>query len=71
MYIKFEELKLYLMHRPFFESHELVTLFNEPEKQIMAPLSRWVSNGKLLRLRCGKYMLPAPYQKERASLFDI
>ncbi|MDZ7723229.1 MAG: hypothetical protein U5R06_10600 [candidate division KSB1 bacterium] len=48
-----------------------MTLFDEPEKQIMARLSRWVAHGKLLRLRRGKYMLPVPYQKEMASLFYI
>lgn len=69
--MKFEELQKQLMHRPFFESHELVSLFNEPETQIMARLSRWVATGKLLRLRRGKYVLPSQYQKEMASLFYI
>ena len=49
--------------RPFFESVEVHLLFNEPRGQIEARLSRWVSKGKLLKLRHKKYLLPERYRK--------
>jgi len=49
--------------RPFFESDEVHILFKEPRGQIEARLSRWVSKGKLLKLRNKKYLLPERYRK--------
>jgi len=69
--MKYEELERIFKTRPFFETYELVTLFNEPEPQIMSRISRWVKQGKLIRLRRGKYLLASPYQKKGADLFYI
>lgn len=69
--MKYEELIKVFAQRPFFETGELLTLFEEPELQVMARLSRWTSDGKLIRLRRGKYLLPELYQKEPAHLFYI
>lgn len=69
--MKYEELIKVFAQRPFFETGELLTLFEEPELQVMARLSRWTSDGKLIRLRRGKYILPELYQKEPAHLFYI
>lgn len=49
--------------RPFFESDEVHVLFKEPRGQIEARLSRWVSLGKMLKLRHKKYLLPERYRK--------
>ncbi|NOZ74868.1 MAG: hypothetical protein GXO90_05745 [FCB group bacterium] len=69
--MKYDELIQKFAQRPFFETGELLTLFDEPELQVMARLSRWVSDGKLIRLRRGKYLLPTLYQKEPAHPFYI
>lgn len=57
--------------RPFFESRELVLLFEEPEAQVQARLSRWQRQGKLVRLRRGRYLLPAEQRRVEPSLFYI
>ncbi len=71
MNMKFDELQQLLMQRPFFETNEITTLFEEPEPQILARLSRWVRDGKLIQLRRGKYLLPQRYQKVSPSIFYI
>lgn len=71
MYMKYKEIIEVFARRPFFETAELLTLFDEPELQIMAELSRWVRDGKLIQLRRGKYLLPELYQKDPAHLFYI
>lgn len=71
MYMKFEDLIQQFKTRPFFETSELLVLFDEPEAQIMARLSRWVKQNKLLQLRRGKYLLADSYQKYPADPFYI
>jgi len=53
--------------RPFFESGEVRIAFGEPRAQIEARLSRWVSNGKLVKLRQKKYLLPEKYRKNEPA----
>jgi hypothetical protein len=53
--------------RPFFESGEVRIAFKEPRAQIEARLSRWVNNGKLLKLRQKKYLLPGKYRRNEPS----
>lgn len=69
--MKYEELIRQFRARPFFETPELMILFDEPEAQIMARLSRWAKQGKLIRLRRGKYLLADSYQKYPADIFYI
>ncbi len=69
--MKFEEIEHRFNNRPFFETIELVTLFDEPESQIMSRISRWVKQGKLIRLRRGKYLLAPLYQKKGVDTFCI
>lgn len=57
--------------RPFFETREVEALFDEPRPQVQARLSRWVANGKLVRLRRGKYLLPAFYRRVEPSVYYI
>ena len=69
--MKYDNLLECLSNRPFFETADLLTLFNESEKQILPRLSRWVRQEKLIRLRRGKYMLPERYQKQAPHPFYI
>ena len=55
--MKFADIVRHFRDRPFFESAELVSLFDEPRGQVQARLSRWVANGRLLMLRRGRYAL--------------
>lgn len=57
--------------RPFFESRELVLLFEEPEAQVQARLSRWQGQGKLIQLRRGRYLLPEDQRRAEPSVFYI
>ena len=61
--MNYEELIDLFGDRPFFESDEVHIIFEEPRGQIEARLSRWVSRGKLLKLRHKKYLLPEKYRK--------
>ncbi len=61
--MNYEELVDLFGDRPFFESDEVHLLFKESRGQIEARLSRWVSMGKLLKLRNKKYLLPERYRK--------
>ena len=67
--MKYEELIKAFALRPFFETVDLLTLFDEPELQIMAGLSRWVSEKKIIQLKREKYILPELYQKKAAHIF--
>jgi predicted transcriptional regulator of viral defense system len=53
--------------RPFFESGEVFIVFGEPRPQVEARLSRWVSNGKLVKLRHKKYLLPEKYRRSEPA----
>ena len=65
--MKFEELVELFKERPFFESGEVHLIFNEPAEQIEAILSRWVSKGKLVKLRQKRYLLAKRYIHEESS----
>lgn len=65
--MKFDELIELFKVRPFFETGELNVILNEPSAQIEASLSRWVSNGKLVKLRQKRYILAKRYRYEEPS----
>lgn len=65
--MKYSDLITQFGSRPFFETGELNILFDESLGQIRARLSRWVSEGKLLQLRRGKYLLPEMYRRTGVS----
>jgi predicted transcriptional regulator of viral defense system len=69
--MEFEKVIERFQDRPFFESRELVLLFEEPEAQVQARLSRWHRQGKLIQLRRGRYLLPEPYRRAEAAVFYI
>ncbi len=69
--MNYDQLLLTFSERPFFETADLLTLFNESEQQVLPRLSRWVSQGKLLQLRRSKYLLPEHYQKQTPHPFYI
>lgn len=67
MHMKYTELIHLFIERPFFETGELITLFDESPDQIRARLSRWVNENKLIQIRRGKYLLPEMYRKNEVS----
>jgi predicted transcriptional regulator of viral defense system len=69
--VKFEDLVQAFRDRPFFESGEVRMLFGEPAPQTQARLSRWVSKGRLIRLRRSKYLLPPEHRRREPSLYYI
>lgn len=69
--MKFADLSRLFADRPFFETRELVAMFDEPKGQVQARLSRWVANGRLLRLRRGRYVLAPEYARRQPSEFHI
>lgn len=69
--MKFESLVRIFRDRPFFETSEVRMLFKEPPAQIQARLSRWVSRGRLVQLRRGKYLLAHEYRRREPSLYYI
>lgn len=69
--MKFQSLVQLFRDRPFFESAEVEAWFDEPHAQIQARLSRWVTEGRLLQLRRGKYLLAPGYRREEPSLYFI
>jgi len=69
--MKFETLQYQFKDRPFFETPEVTALFDQSEKQVLPRISRWVSQGKLIRLRRGKYLLPSRYQNRPAHPYYI
>lgn len=56
-----------LADRPFFESPELAALFDQSAAAVLPRLSRWVHQGKLIKLRRGRYLLPPQYQRRLAA----
>lgn len=56
--MKYNELLQQFRDRPFFESREVLYLFDEPKNQIQKSLSVWTKQEKLLQLRRGCYLLP-------------
>lgn len=54
--IEISELKNY--DKAFFTLGDLAKIFNIKEKSLKVALSRWVKNGKILRIRKNAYQLP-------------
>jgi predicted transcriptional regulator of viral defense system len=54
--IEIEKLKNY--DKAFFGLGDLVKIFNVKEESLKVTLSRWVKNGKILRIRKNAYQLP-------------
>lgn len=69
--MKFTDVTRLFGDRPFFETAELVALFDEPKGQVQARLSRWVANGRLLRLRRGCYLLAPEYARRQPSEYYV
>jgi len=69
--MKFSELVRHFRDRPFFESREIVLLFDEPAPQVQARLSRWRRQGKLTQLRRGRYLLSEEDRRSEVSDFYI
>ncbi|MFQ5930727.1 MAG: hypothetical protein ACE5MK_13625 [Acidobacteriota bacterium] len=69
--MKFELIVQTFRDRPFFESREVESLFDEPASQIQARLSRWVKQRRLIQLRRGRYILAKEYRREEPSLYFI
>ncbi len=69
--MKFETLQYQFKNRPFFETPEVIALFDQTERQVLPRISRWVRQGKLIQLRRGKYLLPSRYQNRPAHPYYI
>ncbi len=69
--MKLSELTERFRDRPFFETREVAALFDEPKPQVQARLSRWVAGGQLVRVRRGKYLLPAWARRAEVSSYYI
>ena len=69
--MKFADVSCLFRDRPFFETAELVAMFDEPKAQVQARLSRWVAHGRLLRLRRGCYLLAPEYARRQPSEYHI
>ena len=69
--MKYDEIVKHFRDRPFFESRELVLLFEEPAPQVQARLSRWQRQGRLVQLRRGRYLLSEEHRRSEVSDFYI
>lgn len=69
--MKFGEIVKNFRDRPFFESHEVLLLFEEPAPQVQARLSRWRRQGKLTQLRRGRYLLSEEHRRSEVADFYI
>ncbi len=69
--MKFSEIVKHFRDRPFFESRELILLFEEPAPQVQARLSRWQRQGRLVQLRRGRYLLSEEHRRSEVSDFYI
>lgn len=69
--MKFESLRQKLQVRPFLETQEIEILLEKPEHAALPRICRWVSQGKLIQLRRGKYLLTSQFQVKPADPFFI
>lgn len=69
--MKFTEIVKHFRDRPFFESREVLLLFEEPAQQVQARLSRWRHQGKLIQLRRGRYLLSEEHRRFEVADFYI
>lgn len=65
--MKYDVLMAQFVDQPFFQTADVSVWFDEPVKQIQARLSRWVQQGKLIRVRRGMYSLPDAYRRLSVS----
>lgn len=68
--MKFAELLEIVGDAPVFEASLLLAGDVDPV-DVASQLSRWVSSGRLVRLRRGLYLLGAPYAKRRPEPFEV
>jgi len=65
--MKYRNLVAQFRERPFFESKEVLSLFDEPKNQVQKSLSVWTGQGKLLQLRRGCYLFPEEVRTKAPS----
>lgn len=69
--MKFEKLIKEFSDSPFFELGEVCQITSNSESQLHNQLSQWTRQGKLVRLRKGKYLLGSQYRKFTPSTYYI
>ena len=69
--MNFEKLIQHFADRPFFELRELRQVAATTESQLTNQLSEWAQQGKVLRLRRGKYLLGPHYRKFTPSTYYV
>lgn len=69
--MKFEKLIEEFSGSPFFEFKEIRQISTDSETQLKNQLSQWTKQGKLERLRRGKYLLGSQYRKFTPSTYYI
>ncbi len=69
--MKFDDLIGEFSERPFFELGDVRQIASNSERVLKNQLSRWVKQGKLLRLRREKYLLGSDYRKFTPSTYFI
>jgi predicted transcriptional regulator of viral defense system len=69
--MNFEKIVDRYSDRPFFELREVLASSDDSPKSLKNQLSDWVRNGKLTRLRRGKYLLEEPYRNQFPSVYFI
>lgn len=69
--MRFEEILQEFSGNPFFELGELRSLASGSDSQLKNQLSQWVEQGKLVRLKRGKYLLSSPYRNFTPSTYYI
>lgn len=69
--MKFEELVKEFSDSPFFELGEVRQITSNSKSQLQNQLSQWTKQGKVVRLRRGKYLLGPQYRKFTPSSYYI
>lgn len=69
--MKFKELIEKFSEDPFFEMGEIQEISESSESQLKNQLSQWTEQGKIVRLRRGKYLLGSQYRKFTPSIYYI
>ena len=69
--MKFDQLFRSFANRPFFELSELRQVAATSDGQLANQLSQWTRQGKVLRLRRGKYLLGPYYRKVTPSIYYV
>lgn len=69
--MKFDDLIREFSEKPFFELGDVRQISSRSEGALKNQLSRWVKQGKLIRLRREKYLLGSDYRKFTPSTYYI